>query len=86
MNRALIELELFTGPECGLCDLAADMIYATLDADSYRLKKIDVTASLQLKKAYGLRIPVLRVAQRDKELSWPFDSAQLSAFVCGDAA
>lgn len=76
-----IQLELYTGPECALCDQARDLIYASLPTGSYELIMLDVTGSLALKKAYGLRIPVLRHARTGNELPWPFSQEQLLAFV-----
>ena len=74
------KLELYTGPHCELCDTAKELIYASLPVGSYELSLVDVTTSLELKKAYGLRIPVLRHPASGAELEWPFTSGQLLAF------
>jgi len=74
-------LELYTGPHCELCEIAREMIYTTLPAGSYELVMVDITVSLALKKAYGLRIPVLRNPDVDQELGWPFSPEQLMAFL-----
>ena len=75
-----MNLTLYTGPQCALCEDALELLYTTLPLGSYQLTKVDVSASLELKKAYGLRIPVLRNMDRDLELNWPFDQDQLMKF------
>ena len=83
-----MKLNLYTAPSCELCEVAMDLIYLTLPSGSYDLCKVDVTANIQLKKQYGLRIPVLGQAmpvleqlEANKELSWPFDASQLLKFI-----
>lgn len=76
----VVKLELYTGPHCELCDQAKNLIYKTLSPDTYELITIDATKSLATKKAYGLRIPVLRNLNTNEELSWPFDANQLLDF------
>lgn len=68
-------IRLFTGPDCELCDQAKELIYPLL-SESLRLDEIDATQSLETKKAYGLRIPVV-VTDDGKELGWPFSFEQL---------
>ena len=78
------KLELYTGPHCELCETAKELIYQTLPAGTYRLDLMDVTTRLDLKKAYGLRIPVLRHTATGDELAWPFSAEQVFTF-CGPA-
>lgn len=73
----MISLTLYTGPECHLCSIARDLIYQTLEYGSYELQEIDVTQSLDTKKAYGLRIPVLVHEGKKQELPWPFNEVDL---------
>lgn len=81
-----MNLILYTGPNCSLCDKAQNLIYAVLPSGSYQLEKVDVTTSLELKKNYGLRIPVLKDAASEQELAWPFDEAQLIQFCRSSSA
>ena len=76
-------LTLFTGPSCRLCEDAKALIYPHLGAD-FCLTEMDVTSSLQTKKDYGLRIPVLRREHLSEELPWPFDSEMLARFLLAD--
>jgi len=77
---AEVELRLFSGPNCGLCDDAVDLV-SPFVGDGYRLQIVDVTSSLELKKRYGLKIPVLCRDDTGEELNWPFDQARVQAFL-----
>jgi Glutaredoxin-like domain (DUF836) len=79
---AEIVLTLFTGPQCGLCEQAFDLLAPQLRAP-YRCQRVDVTTSFELKKRYGLSIPVLRREDSGAELKWPFNSDQLGDFLAG---
>ena len=80
-TQQLIRLTLYTGPECHLCNLARDLIFQTLEYGSYELEEVDVTQSLDTKKAYGLRIPVLVHEGKNQELPWPFNEVDLQLLV-----
>lgn len=75
-----LEVTLFSGPHCGLCDRAEAMVQIA-KFPGLQLTKRDITGSLEWKKAYGLRIPVLRREDNGAELGWPFDEAQLATFL-----
>ena len=77
---AEVVLRLFSGPHCHLCDQALDLLSPQLRAP-YRLEQVDVTSSLDLKKRYGWKIPVLRREDTQAELHWPFDAVQLADFL-----
>ena len=75
-NRILIMLTLYGTSACHLCELAESLLrnhgaaYAT----------VDISESDALFERYGLTIPVLRRTD-GRELNWPFDHAQLAAFL-----
>lgn len=77
---AEVMLKLFSGPHCGLCEDALDLIAPLLD-ERYKLRMEDVMSSLELKKRYGLKIPVLRREDTGEELDWPFDRLQVTEFL-----
>ena len=77
----MMRLTLYTGPGCHLCTIARDMLYQTLEYGTYELIEVDVTQSLETKKAYGLRIPVLVHEGKNEELPWPFNEADLERLV-----
>ncbi|WP_207063148.1 glutaredoxin family protein [Motiliproteus sp. SC1-56] len=74
-------LTFYTTSGCHLCELAEAMICATLDLDALSVEAVDIADSDDLIDRYGTRIPVLQEGAR--ELGWPFDQAQLTAFVNG---
>ncbi len=77
----MIDLLFYTTAGCHLCDLAEQVICQHLDFDRFRIEVIDIAESDQLIETYGVRIPVLAAKGSGAELGWPFDAAQLQAFV-----
>ena len=75
------QLILYSANDCELCLVARDLIYASLPVDSYSLEIVDVRSSLDLKKQFGLKIPVLGLAECDALLNWPFDQVGLIEFM-----
>lgn len=73
-------LILYTGPNCSLCKKAEDLLYSAGIGTS-QLQKVDVTGSLELKKRYGIKIPVLKRVDLERELFWPFDQDALLAYL-----
>lgn len=67
---------LFGTSACHLCEVAEAM----LDACGADYDKVDISASDALFERYGLRIPVLRLAD-GRELNWPFSQEQLAQFL-----
>lgn len=74
-----MKITLYTGPHCELCDRAKELIYPFFN-ENVQLEEVDVTQSLETKKAYGLRIPVLVRDLDDAELAWPFSMDDLAKF------
>jgi len=71
-------LTLYTTPGCHLCEHAE----AILDAAQCPFVGVDIAKDLTLLERYGVRIPVVR-DEEGRELGWPFDTAQLKAFLAG---
>ena len=75
-----MQVILYTGPHCRLCHDAEQLLYqAGLSAS--QITKVDITTSLELKKRYGLSIPVVQNQESEAELFWPFDLAGLVNFL-----
>ena len=72
-------IKLYTGPHCELCDQAKELIYP-FTTRGIELDEIDVTQDLEIKKRYGLHIPVL-VKPNGEELGWPFSREDLESFL-----
>ena len=75
-------LRLYSRPACHLCErLEGDL--TPLIAGRARLEVIDIDTDIELKKRFGLRIPVL--AAGEQELSgYPLDVAALERFLAGE--
>jgi hypothetical protein len=73
-------LYLYTTLGCHLCEQALELVEPLLGDYSFQLKAVDIADSDELMERYGIRIPVLRRPDIDKELGWPFDQQQLSGF------
>ena len=71
---------LYTGPNCSLCNKAEALLYAS-GIGASQLRKIDVTCSLNLKKKYGIKIPVVKRIDLEQELFWPFDQDDLTRYL-----
>ena len=69
------ELILYTGPGCGLCEKAKLVIEPVLPTD-WQLLEVDISASDSLCERYGVRIPVVAVAD-GREKGWPFTAGQV---------
>jgi len=68
---------LFHTDACHLCELAAHL----LDQISLEYEKHDICDDDVLAEQYGIRIPVLKRTDTDKELNWPFDMDKLKEFL-----
>jgi glutaredoxin len=71
---------LYTGPGCKLCNDAEQLLFQAGLSNS-QIEKVDVTSSLDLKKRYGLKIPVLQRQDSGRELYWPFEIEELISFL-----
>ncbi len=76
-----MELQFFTTSHCQLCELAETLLIHTPLPEPIPVDAIDIAQSEALVARYGTRIPVLRRSDTGAELDWPFDQAQLLAFL-----
>jgi len=72
---------LFGTAGCHLCEVAMELLHATLNPDFFEIQEIDIAESDVLVEQYGVRIPVLRRDQDGTELNWPFGVAELIGFL-----
>ena len=61
----MIALTLYSRPDCHLCDVMAGQLEPLVRGRA-ELRVVDISSDLELKRRYGLRIPVLTAA--DEEL------------------
>lgn len=78
-------LILYGTQGCHLCEVAEQLIAATLDLPAVSVELVDIADDDLLVERYGVRIPVLAESKSGRELDWPFESAQLQCFVTGCA-
>jgi hypothetical protein len=76
-----MKLYFYTGPQCSLCDLADVELAKTSMYSSLEIEKINIRTDAQLYHLYGARIPVIKRADNQTEMGWPFDSSTLEAFL-----
>jgi hypothetical protein len=74
MNAGLI---LYGTVGCHLCEQAKAVIVLTGATATY----IDITDDDTLYERYGMRIPVLRRADTESEIGWPFNAMDVSRFL-----
>ena len=77
---SLRRLQLFQRDHCTLCDHAIALLA------SARLPEFDtvwIDGDEVLESRYGARVPVLRDNAAGRELDWPFDAAEVRAFLDG---
>jgi len=77
-----MEIILYSTDYCTLCEEAEALIHAALKGRHYSISKKEVSMDQRLIDSYGLRIPVISISDKPaEELNWPFDKAQVLAFV-----
>jgi len=84
-------LFLYTTAGCHLCEQAEDLLPPVLayfsNAQNHTssvevsLKRVEISNSHELVDRYGMRIPVIGIAENADELAWPFDQAQIFQFL-----
>ncbi|BBJ00126.1 glutaredoxin family protein [Ferrigenium kumadai] len=70
-------LALYGTSCCHLCEQAE----AILHEAGLAAEHIDIAEDDELLERYGIRIPVLRRADNDAELGWPFDAEAVADFL-----
>lgn len=75
-----IKLALYSTSACHLCELAVALLDA-LPETLASWHEVEISEDETLLTRYGTRIPVVRREDSHAELGWPFDAAQLYAFL-----
>ena len=87
MNTPLntpVKIILYTTLGCHLCEQALHLLQHAQQAQQtqgrdMQIVEVEIAEDDALMERYGIRIPVLRVA--DAELGWPFNSEGLEQFL-----
>lgn len=77
----IVKIFFYTGPQCSLCDLADVELGNTSVFASLEIEKVNIRTSTDLYHLYGARIPVLKREDNNKEIGWPFSTADLEEFL-----
>jgi len=76
--KSTVDFILYGAPYCHLCD-DAKIVLDTISGLNFEV--IDISSSFDLKKAYGMRIPVFKNNLTQLELNWPFDTNAILEFI-----
>jgi hypothetical protein len=71
-------LLLYSTEGCHLCERADALVRRWADR---AIETVEIADDEALLERYGTRIPVLRRADIDRELDWPFDEAAIRALL-----
>jgi glutaredoxin len=52
---------LYTKPDCHLCDVAHSVLEDVREDFNFDFERVDITGDRELRKRYGVRIPVIAV-------------------------
>lgn len=77
MNR----LTFYTTVGCHLCEHAAIVLQefaAQSAAPQFDLEEVDISTDEHLVERYGIRIPVVKNSENEKEIGWPFGVEDLA--------
>ena len=74
----MVKLTLFGTLGCHLCE-DAELIIA--ECEGIKVETIDIAEQEQWQEKYAIRIPVLYHPETEKELGWPFTSADIEGFI-----
>lgn len=74
-----MHVTLFTTAGCHLCELAMTQLLALQQQTSLDIDSVEIGDDDALIAEYGIRIPVVKCA--NATLDWPFELAQLDAFI-----
>lgn len=73
-----MRLYLYQRDDCALCDEA---LHVLAEARVPAFDSIWIDDDDALEARFGTRVPVLHDAHASRELDWPFDAAQVRAFL-----
>ena len=81
ITKIKIEIYIYPRTQCASLDLADVELQQTSMFSSLNIEKVNIRTSTELYHLYGARIPVLKRADNEKEIGWPFNTADLEEFL-----
>jgi len=76
--NSMSQMILYYTEHCHLCDEAEALLHSAGYGECYT--KVEIENKPELLKLYEIHIPVLKHADSDKELFWPFGLQELTTF------
>ena len=80
-DNAFPVLILYSTPACHLCETALMLMEPYVESMGLTIEEVDISPSDALVEKYGVRIPVIRFADGEAELGWPFTEDDFLDFV-----
>jgi len=77
----MLIITLYSTENCHLCEQALALCQPHVQQGLISVQSIDIVEYDDLLESYGIRIPVLKREDTDKELGWPFDETMLEQFL-----
>jgi hypothetical protein len=77
----MTQILLYTTSGCHLCELAQAMLSQLAQLNELVWRPVEISDDEALVNQYGIRIPVVCVEGAGQDLGWPFDEAQLLAYL-----
>lgn len=81
-----MKLVLYSTLGCHLCETAKALLLELAQSGApglaqFSVTEVDIADDDTLFARYGVRIPVLKIDDQNRELGWPFDLQQLYQFL-----
>lgn len=76
-----MKLFFYTGPQCSLCDHAWEALSQVRQFDVLDIETLNIRDDSELYHRYAVRIPVLKRADTQAEIGWPFSTDDVEAFL-----
>jgi glutaredoxin len=74
-------LILYTTAGCHLCEQAEELLQQLQQHHSITVQAVDISSDEELVELYGVRIPVVKNSDNNRELGWPFGLDELVRIV-----
>ncbi len=82
MTDSTRRLNLYTTLGCHLCEDALALLHrARSEGFEFQIIEVEISDSDTLMERYGIRIPVIRFDDEERELGWPFQFEDLVTFI-----
>jgi hypothetical protein len=74
-------LYLYSTAGCHLCEQALELIQPVLAQMELHVVEVDIAEHDDLLALYGVRIPVVKLAEVEHDLGWPFNADEFADYI-----